>query len=46
MSTLFIPALTSASFEGQACAKAAFTVHKVPIVASDIFSIESFYTFA
>jgi hypothetical protein len=33
MSTLFIPALTSASFEGQACAKAAFTVHKVRIVA-------------
>jgi hypothetical protein len=29
MSALFIPALTSASFEGQACAKAAFSVHKV-----------------
>jgi hypothetical protein len=31
MSSLFIPALTNASFEAQACAKSAFSVHKVNI---------------
>lgn len=33
MSSLYIPALNSASYEGQACAKAAFSVHKVCFTA-------------
>lgn len=37
MSALFIPALTSASFEGQACAKAAFSVHKAQNETNVVF---------